>query len=208
MPIIGKHHVYPYSNSNAVLSMAINLQLGRRSRLPLPRTGNRLVYQHVPHACFRRTSPQRFWFRGLWRKPGQRFAVCGGNPAWQIPSSSDRRQGQCEGTFGLTAAGRGAHASDRGPTAQPAADPELKASMANDLDAGNRVELGWLAGKVVALGRRRRSTRSSSPTGWGRYGSAPRKPLTHRWHTDAVGSSTHAWRLPVLHVSSWDQECE
>jgi ketopantoate reductase len=49
---------------------------------------------------------------------------------------------------------------------------ELKASMANDLDAGNRVELGWLAGKVVALGRRRRSTRSSSPTGWGGYGSA------------------------------------
>jgi hypothetical protein len=80
--------------------------------------------------------------------------------------------------------------------------------MANDLDAGNRVELGWLAGKVVALGRRRRSTRSSSPTGWGGYGSAPRKPLTHRWHTDAVGSSTHAWRLPVLHVPSWDQECE
>src|SRR5438876_9644823 len=25
-----------------------------------------------------------FWFRGLWRKPGQRFAVCGGNPAWQL----------------------------------------------------------------------------------------------------------------------------
>jgi hypothetical protein len=23
-------------------------------------------------------------FRGLWRKPGQRFAVCGGNPAWQL----------------------------------------------------------------------------------------------------------------------------
>jgi hypothetical protein len=22
-----------------------------------------------------------FWFRGLWRKPGQRFAVCGENPA-------------------------------------------------------------------------------------------------------------------------------
>jgi 2-dehydropantoate 2-reductase len=32
--------------------------------------------------------------------------------------------------------------------------PTMKASMANDLDAGNRLELDWLAGKVVALGRR------------------------------------------------------
>src|SRR6266567_7241086 len=31
--------------------------------------------------------------------------------------------------------------------------PMLKASMANDLDAGNRLELDWLAGKVAALGR-------------------------------------------------------
>jgi 2-dehydropantoate 2-reductase len=31
--------------------------------------------------------------------------------------------------------------------------PAMKASMANDLDAGNRLELDWLAGKVVALGR-------------------------------------------------------
>ena len=30
----------------------------------------------------------------------------------------------------------------------------MKASMANDLEAGNRLELDWLAGKVVALGRR------------------------------------------------------
>jgi 2-dehydropantoate 2-reductase len=29
----------------------------------------------------------------------------------------------------------------------------MKASMANDLAAGNRLELDWLAGKVVALGR-------------------------------------------------------
>jgi hypothetical protein len=55
----------------------------------------------------------------------------------------------------------------------------------DDLDAGNRVELDWLAGKVVALGPRRWSTRSSSPTGWGGYGSASSKPLTHRWHTAA-----------------------
>jgi 2-dehydropantoate 2-reductase len=31
--------------------------------------------------------------------------------------------------------------------------PTMKASMANDLDAGNPMELDWLAGKVVALGR-------------------------------------------------------
>ncbi len=31
--------------------------------------------------------------------------------------------------------------------------PTMRASMANDLDVGNRLELDWLAGKVVALGR-------------------------------------------------------
>ena len=30
----------------------------------------------------------------------------------------------------------------------------MKASMANDLEAGNRLELDWLAGKVAALGRK------------------------------------------------------
>ena len=30
----------------------------------------------------------------------------------------------------------------------------MKASMANDLDAGKRLELDWLAGKVVALGHK------------------------------------------------------
>src|SRR5262249_5855485 len=84
MPIIGKHHVHPYRTP--FFSIAI---IGGTSRwdanhaLPLPRTGNRLADQHLPHACFRPTSPQRFWFRGLWRKPGQRFAVCGGNPAFK-----------------------------------------------------------------------------------------------------------------------------
>ena len=34
----------------------------------------------------------------------------------------------------------------------------MKASMANDLDAGNRLELDWLAGKVVALGPKVRDT--------------------------------------------------
>ena len=32
--------------------------------------------------------------------------------------------------------------------------PTMKASMANDLASGNRLELDWLAGKVVALGRK------------------------------------------------------
>lgn len=32
--------------------------------------------------------------------------------------------------------------------------PTMKASMANDLEAGNRLELDWLGGKVVALGRK------------------------------------------------------
>ena len=32
--------------------------------------------------------------------------------------------------------------------------PAMKASMANDLETGNRLELDWLAGKVVALGRK------------------------------------------------------
>ena len=32
--------------------------------------------------------------------------------------------------------------------------PMMKASMANDLDAGNRLELDWLAGSIVALGRK------------------------------------------------------
>jgi len=51
--------------------------------LPLPRTGNRLVDQHLPHACFRSTSPERFlvsrfvaktWpaFRSLWRESGMK----------------------------------------------------------------------------------------------------------------------------------------
>ena len=40
---------------------------------------------------------------------------------------------------------------DRSVAAFP---PTMKASMANDLDTGNRLELDWLAGKVVALGRR------------------------------------------------------
>jgi 2-dehydropantoate 2-reductase len=40
---------------------------------------------------------------------------------------------------------------DRSVAAFP---PLMKASMANDLDAGNRLELDWFAGKVVALGRK------------------------------------------------------
>jgi 2-dehydropantoate 2-reductase len=40
---------------------------------------------------------------------------------------------------------------DRSVAAFP---PTMKASMANDLDAGNRLEVDWLAGKVVAMGRK------------------------------------------------------
>ena len=40
---------------------------------------------------------------------------------------------------------------DRWVTSFP---PTMKASMANDLEAGRRLELDWLAGKVVALGRK------------------------------------------------------
>jgi 2-dehydropantoate 2-reductase len=36
---------------------------------------------------------------------------------------------------------------------QDAAPANMKASMAHDLDRGNRLELDWLAGKVSALGR-------------------------------------------------------
>jgi 2-dehydropantoate 2-reductase len=34
-----------------------------------------------------------------------------------------------------------------------AAPPSMKASMAHDLERGNRLELDWLSGKVVELGR-------------------------------------------------------
>src|SRR5262249_56589665 len=36
------------------------------------------TYRTPVSGVFRRKD---FWFRGLWRKPGQRFAVCGGDPA-------------------------------------------------------------------------------------------------------------------------------
>jgi 2-dehydropantoate 2-reductase len=42
---------------------------------------------------------------------------------------------------------------DRSVAAFP---PTMRASMANDLAAGNRLELDWLAGKVVELGRKHR----------------------------------------------------
>jgi 2-dehydropantoate 2-reductase len=44
--------------------------------------------------------------------------------------------------------------------------PTMKASMANDLEAGRPLELDWLAGKVVAcqLRLRRRSMRSLNLT--------------------------------------------
>jgi hypothetical protein len=46
------------------------------------------MYRTSVSGVFRRND---FWFRGLRRKPGQRFAVCGGNPAWQIPRAGALR---------------------------------------------------------------------------------------------------------------------
>ncbi len=42
---------------------------------------------------------------------------------------------------------------DRQMAFADSATPTMKASQFNDLEAGNRLELDWLAGKVVALGR-------------------------------------------------------
>ena len=55
MPIVVKHPVHPYSNAFATV-LLINF------------------YRTPVSGVFRRNA---FWFRGLWRKPGQRFAICG-----------------------------------------------------------------------------------------------------------------------------------
>jgi hypothetical protein len=39
------------------------------------------IYRTPVSGVFRRNA---FWFRDLWRKPGQHFAICGKNPAAQI----------------------------------------------------------------------------------------------------------------------------
>src|SRR5262249_43743187 len=81
MPIIGKHHVHPYSNAWALKDGCGGASGGR--------LGNRLVNQHLPHACFRRISPQRFLvsrfvaktrpaFRSLWRGNGVAAAAAAG----------------------------------------------------------------------------------------------------------------------------------
>jgi len=54
----------------------------RAQRTPLPWRKSDLVESTAN--LFRRISPQRFLFRGLWRKPGQDFAVRGRNPAGQF----------------------------------------------------------------------------------------------------------------------------
>jgi 2-dehydropantoate 2-reductase len=43
-------------------------------------------------------------------------------------------------------------------------EPGMKASMAHDLERGNRLELDWLAGKVRALGRELRIPTPASDT--------------------------------------------
>jgi 2-dehydropantoate 2-reductase len=52
--------------------------------------------------------------------------------------------------------------------------PEARASMAVDLSRGNRLELPWLAGKVVELGRKHGIP---TPSNWGIY--AALKPYTN-----------------------------
>src|SRR5215510_4139798 len=84
MPIIGKHHVHPYSNAWALKDGCGGASGGR--------LGNRLVNQHLPHACFRRISPQRFLVsrfvaktrpasRSLWRESGM-AAVASAERKW------------------------------------------------------------------------------------------------------------------------------
>src|SRR5215813_6460572 len=84
MPIIGKHHVHPYSNAWALKDGCGGASGGR--------LGNRLVNQHLPHACFRRISPQRFLvsrfvaktrpaFRSLWRESAM-AAVASAERKW------------------------------------------------------------------------------------------------------------------------------
>src|SRR5262245_65971833 len=76
MTRIRKHHIHPCASS--FLNLLIKM------------------YRTSVSGVFR---PQSFWFRRLWQKSGQRFAVCGGNPAWQLlqvpphlPIVSSRRQ--------------------------------------------------------------------------------------------------------------------
>ena len=67
------------------------------------------------------------------------------------------------------------HADKTSTFAESTFPPGMKASMAHDLERGNRLELDWLNGKVAALGRElgvptpasAASTRCSSRTGWG-----------------------------------------
>jgi hypothetical protein len=66
MTMIGKHYIHP---------------IRRRSLPDADYCFRELMLQCLPHARFKRISPQGFRFRGLWQKAGQRFALCGGNPA-------------------------------------------------------------------------------------------------------------------------------
>src|SRR5262249_9090537 len=75
---------------------------------------------------------------------------------------------------------------DRSVAAFP---PMLKASMTNDLDAGNRLELDWLAGKVVALGRKYGIPTPAQEAVWpirpcaaSSWMSSPRKPTNRISH--------------------------
>src|SRR5215831_4934207 len=79
MPIIGKHHVHPYRTpffSIAVIGGTSRWDANHAVPLPRPafRTTARLFQAYFAAKIL------VSWFVG---KPGQRFAVCGGNPAFK-----------------------------------------------------------------------------------------------------------------------------
>ena len=75
MPIIGKHHTSLFERLGSHGRLRGEPQGEDEATVLLINT-----YRTPVSGVFRR---KEFWFRGLWRKPGQRFAVCGVNLAWQ-----------------------------------------------------------------------------------------------------------------------------
>jgi len=101
----------------------------------------------------------------LWKKFALLSGTSGITASTRQPLGVIRDDADMRALFGklmaeTTAVGRAAGVpfpvdfADELDRAVAAFPPSMKASMANDLDAGNRLELDWLAGKVVALGRR------------------------------------------------------
>ena len=98
------------------------------------------------------------WLEGLFRSFSNRR--CTRKSLGLIREDADMRALLFKLMHETTAVGRAAGVDlpedfamelDRSIAAFP---PTMKASMANDLEAGRPLELDWLAGKVVALGRK------------------------------------------------------